>query len=199
MKSTNRKYLMLLMVAILALGLTGCSDDDDDNMMAPDMGTGAMLRVAHASPNAPAVDVYAEGVAAPLLTNLAYTETSVYLDLDAGTYNIQLRGAGASPTSAPVFETGDLTVPEGAVITAVAAGLFGSNDADEMFRVIPLVEDWQDPGAGNASVRILHASADAPSVAIDVGERESVLQASLSAVRATWARGQEQSRRSEGR
>ena len=38
-----------------------------------------------------------------------------------------------------------------------------------MFRVIPLVEDWMDPGAGNAAVRILHASADAPTVAIDVG------------------------------
>ena len=79
------------------------------------MGEGAMLRVVHASPNAPAVDVYAEGVAAPLLTDLAYTETSMYLDLDAGTYNIQLRGAGADPTSAPAFETGDSMIPEGAI------------------------------------------------------------------------------------
>ena len=80
-----------------------------------------------------------------------------------------MRGAGADPTSAPVFETGDIAIPETAIVTAVAAGLFGSADADDMFRVIPLVEDWKDPGAGNAAVRILHASADAPAVAIDVG------------------------------
>jgi hypothetical protein len=168
MNPKNLKFLTLLMVAMMALGLTGCSDDDD-NPIAPDMGSGAMLRVAHASPNAPSVDVYAEGVAAPLLTNLAYTATSAYLPLDAGTYNIQLRGAGADPTSAPAFETGDLTIPAGATITALAVGLFGSNDADDMFRVIPLVEDWTDPGAGNAAVRIVHGAADAPSVAIDVG------------------------------
>ena len=168
MKNSTRKITALLAMLALTFILAGCSDDDD-NPMAPEMGKGASLRVVHASPNAPSVDVYAEGVAAPLLTDVSYTETSMYLDLAAGTYNIQLRGAGADPTSAPAFETGDLMIPEGATITAVAAGLFGSNDDDDKFRVIPLVEDWTNPGAGNAAVRILHASADAPTVSIDVG------------------------------
>nr|MEE4268156.1 DUF4397 domain-containing protein [Candidatus Krumholzibacteria bacterium] len=48
-------------------------------------------------------------------------------------------------------------------------GLLGSMDSEDMFRVIPLVEDFADAGSGNAAVRIVHASADAPSVAIDVG------------------------------
>jgi len=168
MRNSSKKILVLLALMALAFAAAGCSDDDD-NPMAPDMGKGAMLRVVHASPNAPTVDVYAEGVAAPLLTGLAYTQTSMYLDLDAGTYNIQLRGAGAMPTSPPAFETGDIIIPEGAVITAVAAGNFGSMDDDDMFRVIPLVEEWASPGAGNAAVRVLHAGADAPTVAIDVG------------------------------
>ena len=167
MKTTNKLITLLMMVALAGF-VAGCSDDDDD-VMAPDMGQGAMLRVVHASPNAPIVDVYAEGVAAPLLEDVAYTQTSAYLPLAAGTYNIQLRGANADPTSAPAYETGPVVVPEGAVITAAAVGNFGSADADDMFRVLPLVEDFQSPGAGNAAVRIIHAGPDAPSVAIDVG------------------------------
>ncbi len=167
MKTKSYKMLFLMLLAVSAFALAGCSDDE--NPVATGMGTGAMLRVVHASPNAPTVDVYAEGVAAPLLTDVAYTNTSAYLELDAGSYNIQLRGAGADPASAPAFETGPLTIPEGAVISAVAVGSFGSSDADDTFRVIPLVEDWQDPGAGKAAVRILHAGADTPTVAIDVG------------------------------
>ncbi|MFT5234605.1 MAG: hypothetical protein ACI9UK_001914 [Candidatus Krumholzibacteriia bacterium] len=173
MKTLNnftKLFVTAVAVSILALGLIGCSDDDDTvTGVDPEMGKGAMLRIVHASPNAPAVDVYAEGVAEPLVQNLAYTTTTPYLDLAPGVYNVQLRAAGASPTSPIAFETGDLVIPEGAVITAAAVGLFGSADAEATFRVIPLVEDWTDPGAGNAAVRIIHASADAPTVSIDVG------------------------------
>lgn len=162
------KTLLAVMAALtMGLGLIGCSDDD--NPADPGLGDGAKLRVVHASPDAPEVDVYAEGVATPLITGLGYTETSVYLDLDPGTYNIQLRAAGAAPTSEPAYETGELTVPADAVITAVAVGLLGSTAGADAFRVLPLVEDFTAPGAGQAAVRIVHGAADAPTVAIDVG------------------------------
>jgi hypothetical protein len=171
MKNLSNKMLTLLMVVVLGVGFAGCSDDDDP--VSPgngvDLGTGVQLRVVHASPDAPAVDVYVEGVADPVLVSLSYTETSAYLDVAPGTYNIQLRAHGADPMSTPAFETGDLALPADAVITAVAAGLLGSMDSEDAFRVIPLVEGFADPGSGNAAVRILHASADAPAVAIDVG------------------------------
>ncbi len=169
MKKTKNIKNLLAVTAILAMGLSliGCSDDDSP--MDPGLGDGAKLRVVHASPDAPAVDVYAEGVASPLITDLEYTETSAYLDLDPGTYNIQLRAAGASPISAPAYETGSLTVPADAVITAVAVGLLGSSAGADAFRVLALVEDFATPGAGQAAVRIVHGSADAPAVAIDVG------------------------------
>jgi hypothetical protein len=168
----NRNFKSLWMVVSMSMLLVlalGCSDDDDATALAPDMGSGAMLRVVHASPDAPAVDVYAEGVAAPLLTDLSYGETSDYLEVAAGTYNIQLRAAGSSATSQPAFETGDLDIADGAKITAAAVGLLTSADADERFRVLPLVENFSAAGAGNAIVRIVHASPDAPTVALDVG------------------------------
>jgi hypothetical protein len=166
--------MAVILSALLIFGLA-CSDDDDNPMMpAPDMGSGSELRVIHGSPDAPAVDIYAEGVAGALITNLAYGETSVYLPLDAGTYNIQIRAAGSLPTSTPAFETGDIVVPDGAKITALAAGLLTSIDDEDKFRVILLPENFTAPGAGNAAVRIIHAGADAPTVALDVGNDATV-------------------------
>lgn len=169
----NTRFVPRVLAATLSAMMVfaiGCSDDDDDNVLAPgpSMGSGAELRVIHASPDAPPVDVYAEGVATPLLQNVTYGDATAYLDLDAGTYNIQLRAAGASASSPPAFETGDLTIPDGARITALAAGLLTSSDPADRFRVLPLAENFTDPGTGNAAVRIVHASADAPAVALDV-------------------------------
>jgi len=166
-RNISRSILSILMVALLVAAV-GCSDDDDPPM-APDMGEGAMLRVIHASPDAPAVDVYAEGVSTALITNLAYGSTSAYLDIDAGTYNIQLRAAGSPSSSTPAYETGDLAITDGAKITALAAGLLGSTNAADKFRVLALAENFTNPGSGNAAVRIIHGSADAPTVAVDVG------------------------------
>lgn len=166
---TNKTLIILVMLAML-MSLTACSDDDDP--MTPntqDLGTGVMLRVVHASPNAPAVDVYVRGIDNPVLSGLDYTETSAYLEVGPGDYIVDLRAAGADPMSPAVYSTGVLTLPDGATITAAAVGMLGSTDAADMFRVIPLVEDYADAGSGNAAVRIVHASADAPSVAIDVG------------------------------
>lgn len=130
----------------------------------------ATVRAVHASPDAPAVDVYAEGVSTPLLSDVSYGETTAFIPVPAGTYNLQLRPAGADPATAPVYETGDVFLPGDATVTAVAAGFLGSGDAGDAFRILPLVENYDDPAAGNARVRILHASPDAPAVDIDVGD-----------------------------
>jgi hypothetical protein len=186
----NRKLRLLGMAALLAVSaaFTGCSDDDD-NPNNPPMGEGAELRVVHASPDAGNVDIYAEGVAAPLLSNVPYTATSAYLELAPGEYNIQLRPAGAAASSAPVFETGPVTVPEGAKITAIAAGLAGSSNAADRLRVLLMAESFAAPGAGNAIVRVVHASADAPTVAIDVGNDGTPEIASLARFADTGAAG----------
>ena len=169
-KSIKTTIVSAFMAALLVVGI-GCSDDDNNVLMspAPNMGAGAQLRVIHASPDAPAVDVYAEGLSTPLITGLAYGATSQYLDLDAGTYNVQLRAAGSPASSAPAYETGDLAIADGAKRSAVAVGLLNSAAAADKFRVLALAENFTDPGAGNAAVRIVHGSADAPSVALDVG------------------------------
>ncbi|MEZ4367594.1 MAG: DUF4397 domain-containing protein [Kofleriaceae bacterium] len=154
--------LMFLSTAILAVA---CGDEDD-----PDPpGETARIRVVHASAGAPAVDVYAEGVATPLIADLAYGEASAYVEVAAGSYNLQVRAAGAPATDAPVYETGAVALAADATVTAVAAGVLGSTSADEEFRVLALAEAFDPAASGEAQVRVVHASADAPTVGVDVG------------------------------
>lgn len=163
--SLFRRALAPLSLAVLVAFAAGC-DDDDDNGMNP-IPEGAAIRVVHSSPDAPAVDVYAQGSTTALFTNVAYGEVTAYKEVTADTVKIELRAAGASPTSPAVYTTGALALAEDAKITAIAAGLLGSSDPDDSFRILPLVEGFTAPGT-NARVRIVHAGADAPPVAVDV-------------------------------
>ncbi|MDY0110814.1 MAG: DUF4397 domain-containing protein [Candidatus Krumholzibacteria bacterium] len=166
----NRMFNLILiggLSAVLTFGLSGCSDDDD-NPTRPPVAEKALLRVVHASPDAPAVDLYVNDGSQPLIQALGYGATSAYLEVTPATYTIQLRAHGADPVSEPVFSE-QLVVTAKQQITAVAAGLLGSGAADDRFRILALVEDFSDPGTGSAAVRIVHAAPDAPSVALDIG------------------------------
>jgi hypothetical protein len=161
---------MFLTTALMALVLVvaACDDDDDNTGPTPPITNTVLLRAIHASPDAPPVDVYANDGTTPLVEDLAYGDVTGYLDVPEGTYNIQLRAAGSAASTMPVYETGDLTLSEGDIVTALATGFLGSNDAADEFRILPLFEDFTSAGAGTARVRIVHASPDAPTVAIDV-------------------------------
>ena len=166
--SSWKKMLMLTAVLGLSVGTAACSDDDDDNGTNPQPQT-ATLRAVHASPDAPAVDIYVEGVSTPIATDVAYGDATAYATVEAGTYNVQLRPAGADSSTDPIYETGNVTLGANSILTAVAAGLLNSADAADSFRIIPLFESFATPGSGNAIVRILHAGSDAPTVSLDVG------------------------------
>jgi len=157
-------------------GDTTAGDGDGDGDTTGGDGDGdtdsAQLRVVHASPGAPAVDIYAVGVDTPLFTNLAYTETTEFLSVAPGTYQVEVRVAG---TDTVVFTTGDVPLAADDKLTAVAAGIANPDlPADQQFRVIPLFESFDAPSDGNAIVRIVHASATAPTVNLDVGDDGTV-------------------------
>jgi hypothetical protein len=155
---------LLLGLAVVA---AGCGDDDDNGTNPPAEQT-AQLRAVHASPDAGPVDIYVEGVGI-VAPNVAYGDVMPYLTVPAGTYNVQLRPAGADSSTDPIYETGNVTLAANSVLTAVAAGLLNSVDPADSFRIIPQFEGFATPGSGNAIVRILHAGSDAPTVNLDVG------------------------------
>lgn len=163
--SAWKRLLALTAVLGLTTVLAACGDDDNTTDPQPQ---NAQLRAVHSSPDAGPVDIYVEGVGI-VAANVAYGDVTPYLTVAAGTYNVQLRPAGADSSTDPVYETGPVPLNANAVLTAVAAGLLGSADPADEFRIIPLFEGFATPGSGNAIVRVLHAGPDAPTVDIDVG------------------------------
>ena len=116
------------------------------------------VRVVHASPDAPAVDILVND--APAITNLAFGQISAYASLAPGTYNIKVVPAGAT---APVVFEADVPLAEGSDLTVVAKGLLGDNS----FGVLAL-SDNNKPTADKARVRFVHASPNAPAVDVAV-------------------------------
>jgi len=141
-------------MSVLFLGLLfGCAP-----MVPGDETNGdARLRVVHASPDAPAVDVCANGVVA--FSNAAFPAATEYAAVTAGTYAVRVVATGAGCDSAGVIDA-SLTLAENTDTTVVAL-----NTLSEIEPLV-LADDNGAPAAGNAKVRFVHASPDAPTVDI---------------------------------
>lgn len=124
------------------------------------------FRVLHASPDAPDVDIYANG--GLLLPGVPFGAQSGWLDVPAGSYTIDIRAAGADPASTPVISA-TLGLGADQTYTVAAAGFLTSTDPADSFRLLPLVEDFETIDPAGIRARLIHASPDAPTVAIDVG------------------------------
>ena len=129
----------------------------------------SMIRTIHASADAPSVDVYVKGNPAPIATNIAYGQTSGWLEVPAGSYIIELRAAPSKATDPVVYVTAPVVLAEGVLVSALASGLLASNDADASFRILPVPERFADVPKDGVKIRVVHAGADAPSVDLDVG------------------------------
>lgn len=114
----------------------------------------AFVRVVHASPDAPNVDVWVDGT--KVLTDVPFTAVSDYLTVPAGAHNVQVTATGSTD---PVIDE-DLTLAAGTSYTVAATGLL----ADIAATV--LVDD-RTPAEGQAKLRVFHASPSAPA-SVDV-------------------------------
>lgn len=103
--------------SIFAVGLLAGIEPlvlQDDRSVIADK---ARIRVIHASPDAPNVDVLAND--ATVLTNVPFKAASAYLDVSPGSYVFKLNLAGTSTTA---LTSPSLTLEAGKVYTAVAIG-----------------------------------------------------------------------------
>ncbi|MGD8398687.1 MAG: DUF4397 domain-containing protein, partial [Anaerolineae bacterium] len=157
-----KKLLNLSVVLTFALALSFLPVVPTDQAFAQsDM---ARVRVVHASPDAPAVDVWVEGSVA--FENAPFQGVTDYAALDAGTYNVQVTPTGATE---PVVIDADLDLTGGTDYTVVAVGLLADIEP------LVLVDNNSAPAAGKAHVRFVHASPDAPAVDIAVADGGPVL------------------------
>ena len=126
------------------------------------VGTGrdARVRVVHASPDAPPVDVLVDGGRA--LVDIAFGEVTDYATLRAGEYTVEVVPAGLDgpvvigPATLNLFFNRDYTV--------VALGRF----AEDEIEALVLADDNRPASQRFARVRFVHASPDAPPVDIAV-------------------------------
>lgn len=115
------------------------------------------VRVLHASPNAPAVDIYVNND--PTFRNISYRKFSQYIPLEGGgLYNIKVFPAGT--TVNPIIDQ-NLFIREGTIYTVAAIG------EPSNISLLPVEDSPLRPiSPGKASVRFVHLSPDAPNVDI---------------------------------
>ncbi|MEM7079185.1 MAG: DUF4397 domain-containing protein [Pseudomonadota bacterium] len=120
-----------------------------------DANSTADVRVIHASPDAPNVDVVAaDNFAAPAVTNLAFPEVTGYLNLTPGDLNVKVVPTGAMM---PVVIDADLSLAAATAYSVLAVG--------DLATIAPLVlVDDIRPVGTEARVRIVHASPSAGDV-----------------------------------
>jgi hypothetical protein len=118
----------------------------------------ARIRIVHASPDAPNVDIWVNGSVA--VSDLAFEEATEYIALAAGDYDIAVTPTGGTAADAVIEAT--LTLEGGMDYTVAAVG--------QVAEIAPLVLEDNNaaPAEGKAHIRVVHASPDAPAVDIAV-------------------------------
>jgi hypothetical protein len=157
-RSKRRWAMPLLLVAALVamLGVSGVSADSHE----------AKVRVVHASPDAPAVDVWVNGQVA--ISGLAFGEATDYVALAGGDYDVAVTPAGGTAADAVISAT--LTLENGRAYTVAAVGQVANIEP------LVLVDNLGAPAAGKAHVRVVHASPDAPAVDVAVAGGPVLIQ-----------------------
>jgi Domain of unknown function (DUF4397) len=123
------------------------------------------IRLAHFSPNTPAVDVYLYSFGNPkaeiVLHHVKYGVASPFEQVAAGDYTVAMRGAGAAPASKPVLSTA-VDIAAGHAYTVAGMGPYSS------IRLQVIGDRLRTP-RGKALVRIIQASLLQDTVTITAG------------------------------
>ena len=151
--SANVKLLPVLSWSVFAHGQVGGGVTPDRKLAlsalplaAKDAGGATRLRVVHAAPDAPAVDVLAGGKA--VLTNLAFPRATGYLDFATGlpVTTLKVRASGQPKDLFDiVIESGVADATRGQNVTVFATGLVGSTPPS--FQAVAIVETAAQPTA----------------------------------------------------
>jgi hypothetical protein len=139
---------LLLAVPALLLGIPKAA-----SASTASAGTG-WVRLAHLSPNTPAVDVYlysfGDSSAQLVLHHVAYGTVSPYEALAAGDYTVAMRAAGAAATAKPALSA-SLDVAPGGAYTVAGLG-------PESGLRLQVLQDQLTTPPGQVLVRIVQAS-----------------------------------------
>ena len=139
--------------AVLAtlLAVAACSDSDNAVTAPPEPAAPqAVVRVMHASPDAPAVNVSVDGT--EIISGADYAQVTDPANLDEGTYSVQVDGILPGDALATVIGPADLTFAGDTEYTIIAVG--------DVANIEPLIVEKPVSAiaAGNIRVRVVHAA-----------------------------------------
>ncbi|PTL40088.1 peptidase [Alkalicoccus saliphilus] len=159
-KLQKSKIVLYTLPALLVAGMAtpALADSHGDE--------NAMVRVLHASPDAPEVDVYVNGDAA--VEGAAFQDITDYLELPAGDHEVAIFPAGEGGEGDPVIEE-TLTVEGGMNYTAAAVDTL-DNLTLEAFADDNTVEE------GMTKIRVGHMSPGAPAVDVGLVDGDSLFE-----------------------
>ncbi len=113
------------------------------------------VRVLHASPDAPNVDIYLDDAKVDALTDVPFKTISAYLSIPAGAHNVKVVPTGGAVADAVI--DADVTFASGERYTVAATNAVATIEAQ-------VITDAPAPTADGAQLRVVHLSADTPAV-----------------------------------
>ncbi len=159
----NRMNKLKTFAAISALSVMLVACDDDDDPKISEQATTANVRVIHAVPDAPTVNVYASDAILAGLEKVDYQVSSPWISVDTGTYRVRVE-ANIPDGNVDVIPSTALTFDGDKSYNILAVGSVTGED------IKPLLVSNQtsDIAEGNVRVQIVHAAPNAPMVDIYV-------------------------------
>jgi len=156
-----RQRVLLTFALLITLVLAGLAPVAMAAPLAQTAQT-ALVRLVHGIPEAPAVDIQIDGLAAAV--QLAFAQTTDYLHLSAGDHAVVIQAAGAA-----LAET-TLSVTPGQALTVAVIGTVSAPE-------IKIFEDDLSPLViGNVRVNAIHAAQDVGDVDVVLPDGSPVLQ-----------------------
>jgi hypothetical protein len=132
---------------------------------APAAAQNGWVRIAHLSPEAPAMDIYLYPFGSPghptVLKDVSYGKVSDYMAVSPGQYTVAMRGFGAPASSTPALAS-SFTVSGRTAYTVAAIG------PDPGLQV-KVLKDQMSPPVGKTLVRVIQASLKEHLVTVSYG------------------------------
>ena len=157
-KTMYSKLTSLVLALAACAAFLGCDSSDSNNNSGGE--SKAYVRVLHASPDAPAVNVLVDGDT--VLSNVDYMSGSALIPLDGGSYSVQVDGILPDMTTTTVIGPVELDLMAGTRYDILAVNTVDS--------IEPLVVPTPVETVADDMVRVVavHAAAAAPEVDVYV-------------------------------
>lgn len=125
----------------------------------------SFIRLFHASPNGPAIDVHKNGT--PIVQNLSYKDFTQYIPIAPGKYNIKIYPDGE--ITKPILDE-DLYILQGTAFNVAVVGEFFN------ISLYSIPEPYTAQNFGRPCIRFVHLSSDTSAVDLTLSDGREVFR-----------------------